>query len=226
MDYANVSNVKMFADIANPAQAGQAEDPLDKHAFLKLFTTQLQNQNPLDPVKNEDFIAQLAQFSSLEATTSMASSLDRFVNDQRGETIMRGASLIGKGVFLPQQSFAQAGGQPIEGYINLPVGAESVELSVINADTGEIVNKIALGYQEAGSVPFVWNGGDATGAPTQPGNYTFRADAFNGGRAQGVPVFSEARIRGVSWDELSSEALLETTDGEVVPLSLVSKISD
>ena len=40
--------------------------------FLTLFTTQLQNQNPLDPVKNEAFVAQLAQFSQFEATTKMA----------------------------------------------------------------------------------------------------------------------------------------------------------
>ncbi len=43
--------------------------------FLTLFTTQLKNQNPLDPVKNEAFVAQLAQFSQLEATTAMKGSM-------------------------------------------------------------------------------------------------------------------------------------------------------
>jgi flagellar basal-body rod modification protein FlgD len=53
---------------------------LDRNAFLRLFTTQLQNQNPLDPMKNEAFVAQLAQFSTLEATTAMSSSLSDFVS--------------------------------------------------------------------------------------------------------------------------------------------------
>ena len=56
------------------AQNASQTEELDRNAFLKLFTTQLQNQDPLDPVKNEAFIAQLAQFSTLEATTSMSDS--------------------------------------------------------------------------------------------------------------------------------------------------------
>jgi len=47
-----------------------SDDELDRSAFLKLLTTQLQNQNPLDPMKNEAFVAQLAQFSQLEGITN------------------------------------------------------------------------------------------------------------------------------------------------------------
>ena len=56
---------------------------LDRNAFLRLFTTQLQNQNPLDPMKNEAFVAQLAQFSTLEATTAMSASFGDFVSGQQ-----------------------------------------------------------------------------------------------------------------------------------------------
>ena len=58
----------MFKPKASSTTANQQD-------FLKLFTTQLQNQNPLDPTKNEAFVAQLAQFSQLEATTNMATQL-------------------------------------------------------------------------------------------------------------------------------------------------------
>ena len=60
---------------------------MGQQEFLLLFTTQLQNQNPLDPMKNEEFVAQLAQFSQLEATTTMAagtiydSTRDEIIND-------------------------------------------------------------------------------------------------------------------------------------------------
>ena len=64
--------------------------------FLLLFTTQLQNQNPLDPMKNEEFVAQLAQFSQLEATTSMSESLNGLVGSLQKERMLTGASLIGK----------------------------------------------------------------------------------------------------------------------------------
>jgi Flagellar hook capping protein len=59
------------------------DDDLDRNAFLTLLTTQLQNQNPLDPMKNEAFVAQLAQFSQLEGITNMSTSLDEVANVMR-----------------------------------------------------------------------------------------------------------------------------------------------
>jgi flagellar basal-body rod modification protein FlgD len=92
----NIGGIRTTADLRAEAAAPKPEADLDRNAFLRLFTTQLQNQNPLDPMKNEAFVAQLAQFSSLEATTRMSDSLDQFVSTQSSEKIMRGASLIGK----------------------------------------------------------------------------------------------------------------------------------
>ena len=51
--------------------AATGQSTMGQKDFLTLFTTQLKNQDPLDPVKNEAFVAQLAQFSQLEATTNM-----------------------------------------------------------------------------------------------------------------------------------------------------------
>ena len=64
---------------ANPAQ----KEEMGQQAFLTLFTTQLQNQDPLDPVKNEAFVAQLAQFSQLEATTKMADSMSSMASSMQ-----------------------------------------------------------------------------------------------------------------------------------------------
>ena len=72
-------------------QMGQTE-------FLTLFTTQLKNQNPLDPVKNEAFVAQLAQFSQLEATTAMKTSMQNLVNSLANDRLLGATSLIGKTV--------------------------------------------------------------------------------------------------------------------------------
>ena len=64
---------------ASASSAGSllGRNDLGQDAFLKLLITQLQNQDPLNPVNNEEFIAQLAQFSSLEKLTQMATSLER-----------------------------------------------------------------------------------------------------------------------------------------------------
>ena len=73
-------------------------DELGRQEFLKLLTTQLQNQNPLDPMKNEQFVAQLAQFSTLEATLSMSGSLDNFVTSCKENDVLQASNLIGRSV--------------------------------------------------------------------------------------------------------------------------------
>jgi flagellar basal-body rod modification protein FlgD len=71
-------------------------DQLDRNAFLLLFTTQLKNQNPLDPMENEAFVSQLAQFSSLEAMTAMRNSIEEMANNSRTEKFITGSTLLGK----------------------------------------------------------------------------------------------------------------------------------
>ena len=93
----NLAGITRTADAKAAAQAAQS-DAMGKDQFLKLFTTQLQNQNPLDPVKNEAFVAQLAQFSQLEATTNMSSSLNALVSSLKGDRMMTGSALIGRAV--------------------------------------------------------------------------------------------------------------------------------
>jgi len=66
------AGIKTTADAANEAlTANKSSSGMGQKDFLTLFTTQLKCQDPLDPVKNEAFVAQLAQFSQLEATTGM-----------------------------------------------------------------------------------------------------------------------------------------------------------
>jgi len=84
------------------SKKANVKDEMSQQAFLTLFTTQLQNQNPLDPVKNEAFVAQLAQFSQLEATTKMADSLEMMSTTMQGDRLMTGAALIGKKSGLAQ----------------------------------------------------------------------------------------------------------------------------
>ena len=124
MNLSNIGGIRTMDDLQTQSM-GQTEE-LDRNAFLKLFTTQLQNQDPLEPVKNEAFIAQLAQFSTLEATTSMSDSLQQFITDQRSDGLMRGAALIGKSVFTENGVFEQPGGEAVDGYLQLDSGADDV----------------------------------------------------------------------------------------------------
>lgn len=78
---------------------------LGKDDFLKILMTQLQNQDPLNPMKDQDFIAQMATFSSLEQMTNLNSSLNSFIKFAEQNQFMQASSMIGKTVtYLDDQS--------------------------------------------------------------------------------------------------------------------------
>ncbi len=76
-------------------QVQEDQNQLDKDAFFELLLTQLQYQDPLNPMDNTQFISQMAQFSSLEQMENMNRNMDMFL---RIQSVSEGAALIGRTV--------------------------------------------------------------------------------------------------------------------------------
>ena len=82
---------------------------MDKDAFLRLLITQLQNQDPLNPMEDQEFIAQMAQFSALEQMTNMNSNMEKFLNNQQQSQFISHSDLIGKQVAWVNEKIAEDG---------------------------------------------------------------------------------------------------------------------
>jgi len=95
---AKLLGVSSYEEQQKTKSTSRNGEDMGKQDFLTLFTAQLKNQDPLDPVKNEAFVAQLAQFSQLEALTNMQNSLDKFVSSMSGERMLNSTALIGRKV--------------------------------------------------------------------------------------------------------------------------------
>ena len=222
----NLSSITRSTDAATKAAASTSNSTsgMGQQDFLKLFTTQLQNQNPLDPTKNEAFVAQLAQFSQLEATTNMATQLTSFVSSQSGDRMLTGASLIGKKVAMDDVPVAMIGGQPVQGVIQLPNGASGMKLEVMDS-TGAVVRQQIAGAQAAGEVTLTWDGRNSAGDLVADGNYTFKATVTSGGATGVVPVKTLSTVRSVSQADAASELMVMVDGGRSVKLSSVQRIS-
>ncbi|MGM0873671.1 MAG: flagellar hook assembly protein FlgD [Bacillota bacterium] len=82
-----------------PSASNAGKSGLGKDEFLKILMAQLQNQDPLNPMEDKEFIAQMAQFSTLEQTTNMTSMLEKFINTQKqSDSILKYSEMIGKQV--------------------------------------------------------------------------------------------------------------------------------
>ena len=189
------AGIKTTADAANETLAAKESSGMGQKDFLTLFTTQLKCQDPLDPVKNEAFVAQLAQFSQLEATTSMSETLKTFVDSMSGERMMSSTNMIGKTVAVPNAPVILSGGKPVQGVVNLPTGAEGVKFEVTN-DKGDIL---------------------------PDGNYFFKATVVSQGKTTSPPVSVLSTVLGVR-QAADKTIMLEVAGGKSVKLTDVQRI--
>lgn len=216
------SAVSAQLSVANSKKAN-VEEEMSQKAFLTLFTTQLQNQNPLDPVKNEAFVAQLAQFSQLEATTKMADSLESMNSTIQSDRLMTGASLIGKKVASPNGTAQLEQGKAISGMISVPYGADNVTLDVYDRDGNKVFTN-ALGRQAPGDVTVGWQGFSTDGQQMPDGRYQVVATVESFGEKTLVPISSPATVKSVTFSPSVNGLVLELEDGSTVPLSEVKRI--
>ncbi len=91
---------------------GVASSAVNKDEFLKLFVAQLKNQSPLDPLKGHEFIAQLAQFSSVEQLTNLNTS---FEDEFKFQQLLGGGDLIGKKATYVDTTFGDTSEGVIQG---------------------------------------------------------------------------------------------------------------
>ena len=218
------TGLKTTADAANEAlMAKSGSTGMGQKDFLTLFTTQLKCQDPLDPVKNEAFVAQLAQFSQLEATTTMSETLKTYVESMSGERMMSSTSMIGKTVAVPDAPAVMTpDGKPAQGFVNLPTGAEGVKFEVFN-DKGISVASNIMGSQPIGNMPWAWDGTSNAGTQVPAGIYTFKATVISQGKTTTPSVHVLSTVTGVN-QQADKTVMLEVAGGKSIKLTDVQRI--
>lgn len=166
----------------------KTQGTLDKEDFLMLLVTQMRLQNPLEPLSNQEFAAQLASFSSLEQLTNLnetmkASQLANLSLIQSISNAMS-SSMIGKRVLAENSRFAHI--SPDKDLLQYTVTepADSVTVRVVT-EVGNVVFEKKLGAMPKGVHDFKWDGVDNNGNLVADGQYFFEVSAF-GDRGQDV----------------------------------------
>ncbi len=192
-------------------------------AFLTLFTTQLQNQNPLDPMENEAFVAQLAQFSQLEATTKMSDNLQNLVASMSNERMSAASGLLGRKIAISDGKAMLSGSQPVEGSVALANDVDSITLKVFSAD-GKLVRTGEIGAQKKGDFLFSWDGKDDYGNQLGDGVYRMEASVTRFGKSSKMPVSTMAMVKSVTTDPTTGDMQVELEDGSKVSMTQISRV--
>jgi flagellar basal-body rod modification protein FlgD len=145
--------------------------------FLKLLVTQMQNQDPLNPMDNAQITTQMAQISTVSGIDELNKSIVSMSSMLMQTQQLQAASLIGKNVLVPGNKLAVDASGNARGGFELAEGADSVTVQVKNAN-GLVLDTISLGPQDAGRLSFNWK------APANASGLTFTVNA----KAAGEPV--------------------------------------
>lgn len=198
----NDINVDQAAGLSSSPGSGTTNRSanLGKDDFLKLLSVQLQYQNPLEPMENTEFIAQMAQFSTLEGITNMNGSLQNMSEQFISMTNLSTADLIGRNVKVYGDNVELlADGRAEINYL-LHSAASNVEISILNS-SGVEVRSVQVGSKDAGANSFLWDGTDNLGKASPSGDYhvSINARAKDDTRVTARPI-STNLVEGVTYE--------------------------
>lgn len=138
-------------------ETDEASDELGQSAFLELMITQLENQDPLSPQDNSEFVAQLAQFSSVESLDRLNNNFDSFTSSFVANQALQASSLVGQSVTVPSQTTLLDPGGVVTASVDIPNTVGNVNVRIYSED-GSLLEDIPLGAQQAGELVFRWDG--------------------------------------------------------------------
>ena len=211
--------VKLTSDIA--------VESLGKDDFLKLLLAQLRNQDPLNPADNTEFVAQLAQFSTLEQLTTMNTSLEQSLtfNKNVSESINNSmmVNFIGRTVSAESNVFAFDGENPESLQFELEQDITHGKVEILDMDE-KVVRVLPLDELGKGLRTTSWDGLTSLGINAGAGNYTYTVTTYDnvGNESESVPVFIGV-VEGVSYREGIANL---SVNGVLVPFDKVKQILD
>lgn len=184
------------------AKAIGGNDSLGQDAFLKLLVAQLKNQDPLNPQQNYEFVAQLAQFSSLEQSVGINTRLDQLAAQNQGLQNSQVVGLVGKQATVKGSIVSLAGqGIAVPVTFSLDSAAGSASVVIKNA-AGKTVRTLPVGARAAGAVSLLWNGQDDNGLPQPAGPYQVTVTAKGpAGGPVGATQQSNGTVKSISFDQ-------------------------
>lgn len=194
--------------------AGSAE------RFLRLLVTQMQNQDPLNPLDNAQVTSQMAQINTVSGVEKLNETVAGLNRQFLQLQALQGASLIGRGVTVQGDRLHVDGSGGAAGGFELAGPADRVRVEVLNG-AGRVVDTLDLGAQTSGRHGFEWRAPAGTAAGTE---YRFRVSASSGAAA--VPNTSLMRDEVQSVSLVGDTLRLDTRWSGAIDYSTVRAVGD
>jgi flagellar basal-body rod modification protein FlgD len=198
-----VSSISQTSVPAASVSSSAGKNILTQADFLKLFTKQLQYQDPMNPMDNYQMANQMAQFNMVQAMTDMKESVKNLESYQASANSLQMAGLIGKKAETSGSNISISQGNLSEGYYQLNKSGK-VAIQIFDSQ-GNLVRALNAGMKDSSKQRLIWDGKNQQGTALPDGIYTFQVSAIDES-GQSIPVKTSkvGTITGISFEEGTS----------------------
>jgi len=206
-----------------PTTETKANDKLGQAEFLELMTAQLKFQDPLKPMENGDFLAQMAQFGTVNGINELNTAFNSMSAAFQSNQALQASTMVGRHVLAPGEQVQLGAEGSVHAAVELDQPATQVIVN-IHDQSGQLVHRMDLGSHSAGLLEFDWNGLNAANDRLTAGAYRISAEVHQGDGVSAGAVMTSALVESVTVGGAGQELTL-TVDGKGdIGLSSIRKI--
>lgn len=217
MDITSSSLAAPQATAATESASAQLTANFD--TFLTLLTTQLRNQDPLNPLDTEKFTEQLVQFSSVEQSIQTNQNLEALIALQTSSSNETALAMVGK-IATVNSDVATLGGSPVEWSVTLPENTAAASARIVD-EQGNAVTEFTLD-PSPGPQTIRWSGENDRGETARAGNYRLEIIASDtNGTALDATATARGRVDAVAFGPDGADVEI---GGRLFPVSLVTRV--
>ncbi|MFP5259337.1 MAG: flagellar hook assembly protein FlgD [Acidobacteriota bacterium] len=224
MSYVSSLLASTSSSTASSTSSGSGTSKLGMDAFLQLLVTQLQYQDPLSPMDDKEFVAELAQFSSVEQLTEINTGIEKLSTIGQEQQLLGAVNFIGKTIEANGTAVSLSEGKASAVSFTLPDDASTCLVNVLDS-SGNIVRTVDLGASKAGSVEFTWDGQNFDGTAMSDGQYQVAVTATNAnGEVMKVSSTMTGTVTGIT--QQNGTYYLDIGNGRNVAFTDITNVID
>ncbi len=213
-----VNLAELFPSTAPSTTATNNTSELGQDDFMELMIAQLENQDPTNPQDNTEFLAQIAQFSTVSGVQDLVDGFGSLSSVLYANQALEAAGLVGRQVVTDSNLGLLKSDQTLDATLDIPANATGVTLYIQDA-SGSLVHTQALGPALQGDLKIQWDGMNAEGQALPEGQYRISAEAVMGGQNSAISVYTHNQVDSVTVDGSGTGVLLNLDGGAQVGMS-------
>ena len=215
------------AQSASTTETGEAKSQeLTQADFFALLSQQLSMQDPFKPVENDQMIAQMASFATVDGIANLNAEILNLNSVMSSSQALQASGLVGQKVLIPSDIGHVSEENPvINGVISTPQPIDTITVT-IEDESGQVIKTFEVDGSAGGNIDVSWDGLDKDGEPVEEGMYAIKANGKVDGNAEDLAVSTYAHVTSVSLGSVASGPILNLRGLGGIQLSDVLAVAE